>query len=297
MATAMIEPLEDRLLMARSLPDASSVTLTRADGSSAPVLTTRDTWIIVHGLLSSKDALGIEILTAAVDGASKRDQVLLADWRKLAIVTDKGGVQERAAQATANALADQIAAMDLPASRVNLIGFSMGGLVVGKLADALARRGGVNTIIGLDPSSPRIIVDGKKVRAPLDLARNSKYSIVFHGVDIGSPIERALTADDTIRINNIGTLGTDRHAGVFDVFVNMTKINNSGKPDDVSKLFSLGRIIRGDMPDWRKDFYNPIEGVGGYEAVIRAQGTPGTMRPKEIFYAGDADGKTRKIRA
>lgn len=291
----MIEPLEDRLLCSRSLPDASSVTLTRADGGK--VLKTRDTWIIVHGLISSKDAPGIQILTSAVDKASKRDQVLLADWRKLAIVTEKGGVQDRCAQATANVLAQKVAEFGIPSGRVNLIGFSMGGLVVGKLAEALAPRGGVNAIIGIDPSSPRIKVDGKMVRAPLDLAKYSKYSIAFHGVDIGSPIQRALSADDTIRINNIGTLGTERHAGVFDVFTNMTKINNGPNPDPVSKIFSLGRIMRGDMPDWKKDKYDVVEGYGGYEAVIRAQGSPGSMRPKEIFFTGDADGKTKKIKA
>jgi pimeloyl-ACP methyl ester carboxylesterase len=261
-----------------------SVTLTRPDGG--PILRKRDTWIIIHGLLSSKDAAGIKILTAAVDGASSKDQVLVADWRKLAPYFDNGDLVRANSQAAADALAALIVKAKLASGRINLIGFSMGGFVAGRLAEALKDRGGVNAIVGLDPSSPKVHINGgsKVRRAPVDFAAFSKYSIAFHGQDNGSPLVRALSADDTIRIDNLGDTNEERHNGVFDVFTNMTKINNSANPDAASRIFSLGKISRGEMPSWKKDVYNKIEGVGGYEAVIKATGVPGTLRPAQVVF-------------
>lgn len=292
----MMEGLESRLLCSataqpaaataqlKPIAPASTVTLTRADGTNTPVSRKKDTWIIIHGLLSSKDASGIKILTDAVDKATTKDQVLVADWRQLANYADDGDQIQVNSLTAARALANEIAALHLPASRINIIGFSMGGFVAGHISEMLHSQGGVNALVGLDPSSPKIHVDGQRVRAPLDLGKDSAYSIVFHGVDNGSPIQRALTADDTIRIDNIGTLATVRHAGVFDVFTNMTKINNTANPDAVSSLFTLGNIIRHEMPPWKKDAYNPVEGLGGYEAVIRAKGSPGSLRPDQLTY-------------
>src|SRR4051794_40925473 len=98
----MMEGLESRVLCSATVQPAAAaalqpiadpkttVTLTRADGTNTPLSRKKDTWIIIHGLLSSKDAAGIKILTAAVDKATTKDQVLVADWKALANYVDNG---------------------------------------------------------------------------------------------------------------------------------------------------------------------------------------------------------------
>jgi len=143
----------------------------------------------------------------------------------------------------------------LPAGRINLIGYSMGAFVADRVAAGLHDLGGVNRIVALDPAAPRSGLNkrGHTVAAPVFLGRDSAYAIAFHGVNRHSPFSAATSADDTVRVDNVGATDDERHAGVLDVFTTMVERNNGGSADAVSGVFSLARIKDGTMPGWRKD--------------------------------------------
>jgi pimeloyl-ACP methyl ester carboxylesterase len=282
----VFESLEMRLLCAI---DASSVTLTRADGDTGrSILARRETWIVIHGLGGSADAPDIRALARAVDGASWRDQVLLVDWRHLAFSTpEDGSLAEANAQATANVIARKLRQRGFKAGRINLIGFSMGALVADRIAKNLHDRGGVNRIVALDPAAPVVGTkpNGLSRRAEVDLAGDSQYALAFHGADKSSPFGTVTTADDTILIENIGTARQVKHQAVLDLFTVMTQRNDTASADPISRVFSLTRIKGGAMPTWRKDRLGAEEPGGpGYEAVLRVESPTTPHAPERLTY-------------
>jgi pimeloyl-ACP methyl ester carboxylesterase len=280
MGANVVERLEDRLMFAA---DASTVTLTRADGATRSVVGRRDTWVIIHGLGASKGDDQIKRLARAVDAMSPRDQVLVVDWSGLAFATDDPFLAESNAQAAAGAVATKIRAIGLPASRINLIGYSMGGYVAAQIAADLHGEGGVNRIVALDPAAPRTGVNKKGHRVPVavNFTMDSEYAIAFHGVDRWSQFVTATSADDTVRLDNIGADDDHRHAAVIDLFSTMVERNNAGNADAVSRVFSLARIKDGAVPGWRRDQFG-VDSGAGYEAVLTA--TPSPLAPTLLTY-------------
>jgi pimeloyl-ACP methyl ester carboxylesterase len=280
MGAIAVERLEDRLMFAA---DASSVTLTRADGAARSIVGRRDTWVIIHGLGGSKGDARTKRLADAVDAMSSRDQVLVVDWSRLAVATDDPFLAKSNAEAAAGAVAAKIQGIGLPAARVNLIGYSMGGYVAAQIAADLHAAGGVNRIVALDPAAPRTGVNRKGHRVPVavNFARDSAYSIAFHGVDRWSQFVTATAADDTVRLDNIAADDDHRHAAVIDLFSTMVERNNTTSADAVSRVFSLARIKDGAVPGWRKDQFGVDSGLG-YEAVLTA--TPSPLAPALLTY-------------
>jgi pimeloyl-ACP methyl ester carboxylesterase len=175
----------------------------------------------------------------------------------------------------------------LPASRINLIGYSMGAFVAERASTALHDTGGINRLVALDPAAPwsRLNRHHHSAPAAVNLAANSQYAIAFHGVDIHSPLLAAMSADDTVRVDNIGTTDAQRHAGVLDIFTTMTARNNAGDADDISRVFSITQITRGNMPGWRRDAVGAdAAGDEGYEAVVTARKTGSTVAPAMLTY-------------
>jgi pimeloyl-ACP methyl ester carboxylesterase len=266
---------------------AAGVTLTRADGAARSIVGRRETWIVIHGTDSSPEDPTIERLASAVDAMSSRDQVLVVDWRDLAIFTRDAQVRTANAEAAAAEVVGLVRDVGLPAGRINLIGYSLGAMVADRVAIGLRRAGGVNRLVALDPAAPRSALNkrGHTVAEPLFLSSYSAYSIAFHGVNIHSPFLAATSADDTVRVDNVGSTDDERHAGVLDVFTTMVERNNGGSADEVSRVFSLARIKDGVMPGWRKDLIGAeTDGGAGYEAVLTAESLVSPVGPALLTY-------------
>jgi pimeloyl-ACP methyl ester carboxylesterase len=263
----MLEPLECRVLLASSslsaLAGTADASLSRADGSNLQIIGRRDTWIIIHGLGGSTD--DVKRIATAVDAASTRDQVLLVDWSKLAEATDNQTAVSNT-QRVADVLAQRIAQIGLPASRINLIAFSLGALIASRLAANLHASGGVNRIIALDPAAPKIGIkaNGHSLRPAMNLSSDSQYSITFHAGDNRSFLGAALSSDDTVLLANMGATADEQHRNVLDLFGSICEANTSSSPDKVSSLFSLKRIASGKLPAWEKN------AAFGYEATLGA---------------------------
>jgi thioesterase domain-containing protein len=266
---------------------AAGVTLTRADGAARSIVGRRDTWIVIHGTDSSTDDPPIRKLADAVDGASSRDQVLVVDWRDLAYFTRDAQLRTANAEAAAAGVVERIRDVGLPAARINLIGYSLGAFVADRVAMELHDAGGVNRIVALDPASPRSALNkrGHTVAEPMYLANDSAYAIAFHGVNVHSPFAAATSADDTVRVDNVGATDDQRHAGVLDVFTTMAERNNRKSADGVSRVFSLARIKDAGMPGWRKDRIGAeSRGGAGYEAVLTAASPASPVEPALLSY-------------
>src|SRR5947209_13124711 len=168
----MVESLEGRLLF--SSVDTSSVALYAADGTTpATVNRHRALWILVHG--ANMNSSMMADMAGAVQAQLPADQwqVLTVDWSKLATGPAYRGSN---ALAAGGAVANLLKRAGVMASRVNLIGFSAGGALVGQLAADLNGYHGqqVNRIVGVDPAG---------YKDATDFAANSQYSIAFGGHD------------------------------------------------------------------------------------------------------------------
>jgi len=279
-----MEQLEGREMFSA---DGAPVTLTRADGAARSIVGRRDTWIVVHGLAGSKNDAPMKALAKAVDGMSSRDQVLLVDWHELAKPVVNQQLQQSMAEDAAGQLVTLIRGIGLPAARTNVVGYSMGAFVADRVAAGLQDTGGINRLVALDPAAPwsRLNRHHHSAPAEVNLAANSTYAIAFHGVDVHSPLLAAMSADDTVRVDNIGTTDAQRHAGVLDIFTTMTERNNLGDADSVSRVFSITQITRGNMPGWRRDALDAdAAGDEGYEAVVTARTGSGAAAPAMLTY-------------
>jgi pimeloyl-ACP methyl ester carboxylesterase len=276
----MIEPLESRLLFTSPV-DTSGVGLFAADGSPA-TLDRRDKWIIVHGLHSSSADSGIQSLALAVAATQPRDQVLLLDWATIANAPDNVTAMTDA-YAAADAIAAKLLAAKIHGSHVNLMGFSMGGAIIDRLAKDLSS---VNRIVAIDPSAPPVqITDSRNhlIGVQTTYAAESKYAIAFYGA---SYIAASLSADDTVMLTNLPGTQIDQHIETFDVVLRMMRRNASfevSTSDHISPVFSLRNIMAASLPAWRKNAFAP-----GFEAQLScglAVGfTSSDFEPLDLLY-------------
>jgi pimeloyl-ACP methyl ester carboxylesterase len=293
--TPDVEPLEPRLLCSA---DPRAVTLHRVGGTSRST-PGKTVWVVLGGFGAEADDKGTKSLAAAVDAASSKDRVMIADWTPFARKNASGRATERDVNAAAASLADQIAATGVHARYVNLVGISMGSLVADRTAAALRKRGGVNAIVALDPATVKLGKSpaGKVLHAAYHLAANSKHALAFNAGDRLAPATAALTADDSVRIQ-FGTRMTDvvAHQSVFELFTNILTRAAARKPGPISRLFSLTKIAAGDLPEWKKDRYDPVKGQGGFEAMLYTTGKPGgTLAPAKVSYVDGDSGRRRDL--
>jgi pimeloyl-ACP methyl ester carboxylesterase len=279
----MLECLEGRLFFS---VDTSGVALFTPDGSPTAIDRHRAAWFIVHGAQQSKDLMGYMARAVAAASPPGAWQVIVVDWSQLANGT---GSASKAALAVGDRVAAMINAARLPASRVNLIGFSMGGAVIGRIAaDLKTKTTQVNRIVALDPANGRY--------GDSHYAANSAYSIAFSAGDdgYGDP-EAALTADDTVLLTGLSRDMLTRHGDVFLVVQTMFRrddhLTDSGN-DHVSPLFSVQSILEGQQAAWKTNRYS-----GGYDAQMACgyqNGLPDDLGPMSMTYV-DRRGKVRRV--
>ena len=288
----MVEALENRLLFSGPPIDTSTVKLYAPEGTAAGINRTQgDVWFVIHGLYSSKNDPGIQQLAASVNTTLPGNQVRLIDWGDLARGPIDNPTAVRHAVAAADAVAAQVRAAHIQGKHINIIGFSMGGLVEDRLAADLH---GVNRLIVVDVAAPPIGTDkrGHPIYAKTNFAGNSKYSIAFYGA---SYIPGNLTTDDTVQLTGLTGTQLDQHIESFDVFNTMMLRDaglESSAGDRISGLFSLQKILDGNLPAWRKNTYSP-----GFEATLSCVQTPGSsseFEPSVLTYV-DRRGVTVQI--
>ena len=270
----MFEALETRTLFATGAVDASSVALYAPDGSATAIARHEPLWIVIHGMSSDKNDPSVQELAAAVQAGAPGDQALILDWGALATAqaAPDGASAYRNAWAAADKIASDLRAAHIPASRVNLIGFSMGSQIEDRLAkDLNSSAGKVNRLIAIDPAAPGYATNnrGHLSRHLPTFASDATYSIAFAGKDADSFYAAGISATDTVFLQGLTGGEVARHVETAYVFTRMMRRAAGLEPaggDHVSALFSLDNISAGNIPAWRKDAYAP-----GYEAVMDCQ--------------------------
>jgi pimeloyl-ACP methyl ester carboxylesterase len=267
----MMEPLEPRLCF--SSINASSVLLCYANGTpGARINRHLSLFVLVHG--DSMNAAMMSDMATAVQDQLPADQyqVLILDWSKLTTSTHH---RSDNALAVGSALAGMIEKSHIPVSRVNLIGYSAGGSVIGRTAsDLKTKTSKVNRIIGIDPAA------GKDGTA--DYAKDSSYSIAFCGDDSYGGTQGSLSAADTILMTGLSTNQLYRHAevytGITDIWQNDAGESSSGDMR-ISSLFSIPSIMNGQPLRWMKNSFD-----AGFEAVMSCNENGGNPYPLSLTY-------------
>lgn len=263
----MIESLEARVLF--SVKGTSSVALYDANGSPASIQAGKRLWFIFHGLDGSHDDM--TPMAAGVQAQDPTSQVLVVDWSYLADPTVASTVRTQLdnAWAVADWVALRLRRARVPASRVNLIGFSMGGQAEDRLAADLngGSKSQVNRIIAIDPADPH--VNGRARQLP-HFADESAYSIGFTGVDTAAFYAGALSCDDVIQLTGLPADDMVRHVSTAEVMGTMFRRSGGldGTADGVSNIFSIQNILVGHLPGWRHGQYGY-----GFEAQVSCAAT------------------------
>lgn len=206
-------------------------------------------------------------------------QVIIVDWGDLADPALHG-----TGNATLNAFAvgDKVAGLLKAAratpSRVNLVGYSMGGTIIDRIArDLKTSTSQVNAIIGIDPAAGRI-------QAPA-YAENSAYSISFCGNDGVAKLTASQSGDDTVVLTGLDPNNDMvRHQSVFTVVTTMWERDAgtlAAGDDHVSAIFSLPSILNGSPLPWRQGAIS-----GGFEASMACgtQTNSSDLGPLSITY-------------
>jgi hypothetical protein len=265
----MMEGLESRTLFS---VDTSGVALFDASGHPATINRHAAVWFLVHGDNMSES--GMTDLATAVKNQldSSQWQVLIVDWSKLAAA----GNTSTSAAAVGDRVAAMIKASRVPTSRVNLIAFSSGGIVIDEIAkDLKTRTAQVNRIVGIDPFSKTA-----------NYAAESSYSIAFCGRDAEGKTAASLSADDAVALTGLTGTAMQQHGDVFSVVTTIWK-RDAGEiskgNDHVSPLFSIQKILSGSIAPWRHGVY-----FEGFEAEMDCgfqSGLPHDLGPLSLTYS------------
>jgi hypothetical protein len=259
--------------------DTSTVALYSTTGAPATLAADRTTWLVIHGLFSSKDDPAMQSLATAIDAVSPDDQVLLLDWSDLAASQPDNPTAVRAAWAVADVIAAEVRSADLdPKTQVNLVAFSMGAEVEDRLAADLH---GVNRLVAIDPAGPPVALDakGRRVSGLVHFKRHARYSIAFHSPAF---VRAAATADDSVELTGLaGNLG-ETHVQPLYVFTTMMRRDAGLEPigaDQVSPLFSIPNLLAGTLPPWRKNAFHAAS-----EASLACGLPPPAFQPLALTY-------------
>jgi pimeloyl-ACP methyl ester carboxylesterase len=248
----MFEHLESR----RLLSTLSSVTFYSIGGQSGAVINKHMSLVVlVHG--GEENAMDLQETAKAVQGQlpSNQYQVLLLDWSELATSSHAVEVGDR--------LAGMIQNSHIPISRVNLIGFSMGGTVIDQAAHELKTKNSeINCLIGEDPAEGR--------GASPNYAGDARYSLCFCGDDRYGGTAESLSADDAVLVSNISSDAFTAHVDVFFTVNNMWEQDAgmmSSGDSAVSELFSIPNLLKGAPLNWKRHSVD-----GRWEGTLRTNG-------------------------
>jgi pimeloyl-ACP methyl ester carboxylesterase len=244
----------------------------RADGSSAPINPAAETWLVIHGWLSTPKATAS--VASAIDAASRHVQVLQVDWSAAADDSNALAVISRV-KGVAAFVAAKLTDWNIPGSRLNLVGHSFGGYMTDQIAKRIS--GGVDRLVALDPATPAL---GNIDFSGTDYAAHSKHSVAFVGSSVAT-LPAAETADVLVKVNVGPWTDFASHAKVRELFAGITRQNNSKHPGPISPLFSLKALGRPSP-----FATNTIDNT--YEASLIATASGDTWIPKSLTYTNAA---------
>jgi hypothetical protein len=252
---------------------------------------TKRTWIVIHGRLNSSETDEIQKIALSIKTQHSTDQVLLLDWESAARETllwggFSNGEQwiEPIGQWAARALKDyQFNRLDL-----NLVGHSWGSYVANELAEAI---GGVNVIIALDPAANTIGSQyNPNDRGTIHFGDYSEFALAFHTSDLAGNEKTPTTADVAFSVGFLQPFA-DRHGWSRNLFTSM--LRGTG---EVSKLFTLERLLEGRAGPWQPDRYHAKEAYLQnaplprlYEGIITSG--PASITPTTIRYIDTHSGQ------
>jgi len=247
----------------------------RHDAPGQPITSGQQTWLVIHGNDSSRDAPYIVQLANAIDTQSGTGQVITLDWSSIStgLGTHAHNIAliEDYIPGVADWAASVLESEGFAGSELNIVGHSFGANIAAEIGDRIS--GGVNTLVGLDPAED-VPLNSYNPNTEVDFGSASSYSWSFYseagegivgwlGYNYGNE-ETPTTADEAF------TVLESSHTNVVTLFSNI--ISGVGSTS-VTQHFALSRLLGATPGPWLLDQYddNGNEDPSGlYDAVIQA---------------------------
>lgn len=212
---------------------SKNIGLVFADGASKAIDPSKNTWLVIHGMVVNPPQGDIlderkdtRELAKAVDNYSQDDQVLVLDWRSAAYSPGATYGSVKAApnpfigaswiDTVADWTANKLKQLGISPSNINLVGHSLGTYVAARIADKL---GGINDLIALDPATDfggYNLGNGFNSNQ-VNFSQNSRWSWGFYGSWLGQE-NSAKTATESFQIDFVNPLLDDDHGAVQSFF-------------------------------------------------------------------------------
>jgi pimeloyl-ACP methyl ester carboxylesterase len=247
-------------------------------GGGTPIFDDRPTWIVIHGRNSSPSVSYLAGLSAAIDGFSASDQVLVLDWSAAAASGWIGGAGENYIIPVGSWMAGKLSSYGLTPDELNLVGHSWGAYIAAETAERVPAAVGatpqVNSIIALDPAADYPGGSYNPTSAgQVNFARNSRISWALYasGGTYGSATTAA-TAHESIVVK-----GSD-HTKLVSVFTDVVRMNydgrqNIGNTSSIVANLNLQRLLSPTLNTaWALNRYNSSgsKTSAPFESVIDA---------------------------
>jgi pimeloyl-ACP methyl ester carboxylesterase len=217
-------------------------------------------------------------LSAAIDGYSPADQVLVLDWSAAAASGWIGGAGENYIIPVGTWMAGKLSSYGLTPDELNLVGHSWGAYVAAETAERVPAPVGttpqVNSIVALDPAADYPGGSYNPTSSgQVNFARNSQiaWALYANGGLYGSATTAA-TADESIVVR-----GSD-HTKLVNVFTDVVRMNydgrqNGGTTGSIVANLKLDRLLAPALNTaWVLNSYTSSgsKASGPFEAVIEA---------------------------
>jgi pimeloyl-ACP methyl ester carboxylesterase len=284
-------------------------------GSSQPIESGRETWLVIHGFNGKPSEGEIPGLAKATDGSE--DQVITLDWSSAAATTNPFSFLSFLDISTVSIATSWITTVaDWAAQKLielgftnnegrstnnlklNLVGHSLGTYVAAEIAKRIP--GGVDRIVALDPAKE---FPGGYDTSTIDFSANSQFSWGFYGSAAGSE-ERAATADESWSIGFGGVplwSTNDNHGRVVNVFASMVEQVKNNPNHPISQYFDLSKMSQEVPKIWMQNTFNSLgDNVNGnrqFEGRLEAKEENGRWVPRELKYEENGTGSFRQLTA
>ena len=257
---------------------SKSVAIRSYQGGGTPIFDDRPTWIVIHGRNSSPSVNYLAGLSAAIDGYSPGDQVLVLDWSAAAASGWIGGAGENYIIPVGTWMAGKLSSYGLTPDELNLVGHSWGAYVAAETAERVPAQVGatpqVNSIVALDPAADYPGGSYNPTSAgQVNFARNSAISWAFYANGgLYGTAATAATADESIVVRN------SDHTKLVNVFTDVVRMNfdgrqNGGNTGLIVSHLKLQRLLSpAQSTAWALNSYTSSgsKASGPFEGVIDA---------------------------
>ncbi len=247
-------------------------------GGGTPIFDDRPTWLVIHGRNSSPSVSYLAGLSAAIDGYSPSDQVLVLDWSAAAASGWIGGAGENYIIPVGSWMAGKLSSYGLTPDELNLVGHSWGAYVAAETAERVPAPVGttpqVNSIVALDPAADYPGGSYNPTAAgQVNFARNSRMSWALYATGgwYGSATTAA-TAHESIVVKS------SDHTRLVNVFTDVVRMNcdgrqNSGNTAAIVANLNLQRLLSPALNTaWVFNRYTSSgsKSSGAFEGVLEA---------------------------